>query len=402
MSLITKKNIVATLALSPLLSLQSIAGGYQLQTRSISGLGRALSGEAAIVEDASVMASNPAGLLWLKPGWHVSTGAMYVDTSVDVNGAFNGTATSGNAGKNALVPYLYAAHVKGDFAYGLSIHAPFAQNTDYPGTFLGTSLADESDVAIFNIRPTLSWRINEKFAIGASIDFTSAEGTLSSTLPGAGNLITLNGDDLAVGASIGFMWQATERTRVGFQYRSKVNLTLDGTSTSALQPAFNSDVLMDITLPENMELSVYHELNDKWAIHGDALWTRWSRFQTLAPRLSNGAPVPAEFQGWSNAWRLAAGATYKHNDTWTFRGGVAWDQTPINDQHRGLRNPGNDTKWISLGATYHSPKNWSLDMGYSYILADDATINLTGATGVFAGKAESAIHALGFQWNTHF
>ncbi len=198
------------------------------------------------------------------------------------------------------------------------------------------------------------------------------------------------------------MWQATEKTRIGFQYRSKVNLTLDGGSTSALQPTFNNTVLMDITLPENIELSAYHEVNDKWAILGDALWTRWSRFQTLTPKLGNGAPVPAEFQGWSNAWRLSTGATYKHNESWTFRSGIAWDQTPIQDSTRGLRNSGNDTLWISAGATYHSAKDWSLDMGYSYIVADDADINFTGATGVFTGKAESKLHVFDLQWNTHF
>ncbi len=86
------------------------------------------------------------------------------------------------------------------WAYGLRVHTPFAQHTDYPGSFLGTSLADESDVAIFNIRPTPSWRINDKFSLGVSIDFASVEGTLSSTAPEAGNLLTLEGEDLTVGA----------------------------------------------------------------------------------------------------------------------------------------------------------------------------------------------------------
>lgn len=58
------KSLLTALSLGSLSPL-ALGAGFQLQERSASGLGRAFSGEAAMADDASVLASNPAGMLLL-------------------------------------------------------------------------------------------------------------------------------------------------------------------------------------------------------------------------------------------------------------------------------------------------------------------------------------------------
>ncbi len=54
--------VIPLTALATLVSLQAGAAGYQVGEHSASGLGRAFAGEAAIADNAAVMARNPAAM----------------------------------------------------------------------------------------------------------------------------------------------------------------------------------------------------------------------------------------------------------------------------------------------------------------------------------------------------
>ena len=64
---------------------------------------------------------------------------------------------------------------------------------------------------------------------------------------------------------------------------------------------------------------------------------------TTAPQRTSS---PSNF---NNAWRIALGVNYFSSEKWTFRGGLAWDQSPVNDQNRTVRLPDNDRYWLVAG-----------------------------------------------------
>ena len=41
-------------------------------------------------------------------------------------------------------------------------------------------------------------------------------------------------------------------------------------------------------------------------------------------------------ENFRNTWRVSAGANYRYSDNWTLRGGVAFDQSPVNDTDRAF------------------------------------------------------------------
>lgn len=107
------------------------AAAFQLAEVSTSGLGRAYAGEAAIADNASVVATNPALMSLFKTA-QFSTGGVYIDSRINMNGDVessitsikmrttkNGSASQRNVVPGAFVPNLYfVAPVNDKFALG--------------------------------------------------------------------------------------------------------------------------------------------------------------------------------------------------------------------------------------------------------------------------------------------
>ncbi|MFP3527063.1 outer membrane protein transport protein, partial [Pantoea sp. SIMBA_072] len=82
------------------------------------------------------------------------------------------------------------------------------------------------------------------------------------------------GDDTAVGFNVGVLVQATDTTRVGLTYHSKVSYKLEGhtevsapTPTAALLASGKYDASLKIDTPESYDLSVTQDVNDAWKVY---------------------------------------------------------------------------------------------------------------------------------------
>ena len=108
-------------------------------------------------------------------------------------------------------------------------------------------------------------------------------------------------------------------------------------------------------------------------------------------------------EDWSDTWFLAAGATWKPDEQWTLRGGVAWDQDPIINSRRTPRVPTGDRYWLSIGGGWQPFDNLSLDVAYTHIFFEDAPIRLSrnqagnAARGDLSGNAEADVDVIALQ-----
>ncbi|MBT8130977.1 MAG: outer membrane protein transport protein, partial [Gammaproteobacteria bacterium] len=74
------------------------------------------------------------------------------------------------------------------------------------------------------------------------------------------------------------------------------------------------------------------------------------------------------------------GAHYKHDERWIFRGGVAFDETPIpSPELRPTALPDEDRVWLDFGVGYRHSRNLSFDIGYAHLFIDDPSIDSTDA-----------------------
>ncbi|MDP0490454.1 MAG: outer membrane protein transport protein [Verrucomicrobiota bacterium JB023] len=404
--------------------------GFQLAERSASGLGRAFSGEAAIADDASVIASNPAAMILLGGGWDYSISASYIRPSVDVSGVATAPASAGGVALSpakdksvidqAVVPSVYLSkRLSDDWVAGLGVYTTYGLKTDYSDNFANLAATDHSELLSFNINPAVAWRMNDQFSFGGGIDFFYGEGTLNSAGPLAlrlppsplpvGNFLNLEGDDWAVGFNVGLLWEVTDRTRIGVHYRSPIELNLEGHAdvggafsvigaslpTPVSVAPGRYDASLDVKLPDTVEVSLYHELSDTFAVHADVLWTNWSQFDSLAPQVQGtGADAFVNAtsltnEDWEDTFRYSIGATWKAREDLTLRAGLAYDESPVGDENRTLRIPDGDRFWVSLGFTYHLSESYNLDFGYTHIFADPNQIDANES--FFTGEAEGDV-----------
>jgi long-chain fatty acid transport protein len=136
--------------------------------------------------------------------------------------------------------------------------------------------------------------------------------------------------------------------------------------------------------------------------------TTWSSFKTLVVKFTDNAPPQTTEsitdENWNDTTFISLGGTWKLNQAWTVRAGVAFDKSAVDDAHRTPRIPDNDRKWVSFGASYAFSKKTSFDFGYSRLLISDGKVMLTSGTtsadpnltrGNLNGNIKAAINILG-------
>lgn len=401
-----------------LASTQIFASGFALNEQSISGMGTGFAGRSSSADDASTIFGNPAGMSRLKRE-QVTGGAALLDARTDISDA----SSSPNSGSNDgdMVPLVavpmgyYVKPIDEHWAFGIGMYAPFGLVTDYENGFAGRYFGSKSEVKVITLQPTVSYAFNDKVSIGFGPTINRIEGTLESNLSitqaAPDGKVKIKGDDTALGYNIGVLVQATDSTRVGLTYHSKVKYKLEGDTkvdynvlaAVGQNPNQKYDASLDLTTPESVDFSVTHELNDKWTLYAGSTWTRWSRLKEITvenkgvPTILNGQfGTITEEQNWHDTWAHAIGASYQLNKQWVLRTGLSIDQAPTNNVDRSPRIPTGDRKIFSLGAGWSPTDDLTIDVAYSYLHEESVKINNSNNRGqTYNAKYENRANGFG-------
>jgi long-chain fatty acid transport protein len=409
--------------------------GFALQEQSASGLGNAFAAGAAATEDASSMSVNPATLSkYASPqavvALHLITPSMKFSNDGSQPAAFQPLGgQGGDAGSVNAVPNIYlAVPINRDFTFGLGINVPFGLVTEYDDDFIGRFQGIKSEVQTINVNPALSWRVNDQFAVGFGVNWQHVKANFTNMVNYSGALAQaaqtaagqglippasvpaiiastaglqskarVDASDSAWGWNIGALWDLNPDTRIGIAYRAPIkynasgNVSFDNPTPSvppALAPVvallaqqvntvalYNGGIHSTIKLPDEANLSFFQTINDRWDWMADIQWTGWSTLKDLTFVRSTGPVLQSTPENFDDTWRFAIGANYKYNDQWKFRGGVAFDQSPVNNTDRTVRLPDGDRTWLSAGLRYSLSKQLKFDLGFSYIFIDKPSID---------------------------
>lgn len=420
------------------------AAAFQLMEGNASGLGNAYAGSAAVAEDASTVFYNPAGMSRL-PGRNVAFSVDAVRPSAEFNNKGSTAAAlsplggnGGDAGEWAAVPAGYfTMQITDALTFGLGVGAPFGLKTEYSPSWVGRFHAVKSEIKTININPSLSFKVNDKLAIGGGISYQNIDADLTSMvnysaviaqassnallIPGVSGRAKIEGDDNAWGWNIGLIYQLTPTMRIGLAYRSTMDYTLKGTAKfdapdsgsvggNAIIAGFNGTragrVKADVELPDSATMSVVEKISDRWTMMGDVSWTGWSTLQSLKVNNVNGTTVSNEELRWRDTWRVAFGGTYAYTDAIALKFGLAWDQTPVRDSTRLPRVPDENRIWLSFGAQWKPTPGSAVDLGYAHLFVKDAKVNNNGGTtagkGLLAGEYDNSVDIIGIQYSARF
>ena len=410
------------------------AAAFQLSEVSTSGLGRAYAGEAAIADNASVVATNPALMSLFKTN-QFSVGGVYVDSKINMSGNTGITALGRNVGarlpststnlhqKNvvpgSLVPNMYfVAPVNDKVAIGAGMNVNFGLKSEYDNKYNGGVFGGTTDLTALNLNLSGSYRITEGFSAGLGLNAIYAQakierraGVLANFMPVKEDTILTQLQDKAAWAfawNAGVMYQFNENHRIGLAYHSKVDVDFtDHTATSLQAHRIGQEGGLKLNLPDYLEFSGFHQLTEKFAMHYSYKYSHWSRLKNLyASYHSDGKEAFHKKMYYRNSSRIALGGTYNVDDKLTLRAGIAYDQAAATE-HASAAIPDTDRTWYSVGATYKFTPNLSVDLGYAYLkgkkvhFKEEQRIS-NGAvvvTGNYSSKASANLYGLNLNYS---
>ena len=422
----------------------ALAGGFQLMEQSASGIGNAYAGSAAVADDAGTIFYNPAGMTRLKAR-EVSLGVAAIKPSFKFDdrgslaapGAPLTGSNGGDAGGWAAVPNGYYSQKINDRLWlGLGMGVPFGLVTEYDDDWIGRFHSTKFEIKTINVNPSLAFKVNEAVSLGFGVSVQRFEATYDryAGVAAPGPLksfgvsdaamqrtkLRLEADDVSWGWNVGILFTPTERTKLGFSYRSKVKHDLDGDleARGPAAPVLSNprvglagvDAEVSVDLPDTFIASAAQGVGERWEILADVSWTGWSSLNVLPIYRSSGVQsgsvadtLATRFQ---DTWRVALGARYRYDEHWLLKFGVAYDESAVRDAERRLTAlPDNDRIWVSLGARWMPDADNRVDLGLAYLFIDDPRIDRNGMAegmGWVRGQYEGDVWLAGVQYSRSF
>ena len=279
------------------LSLNTLAAAFQLSEHSASGLGRAFAGDAAIAENASVVARNPALMSQFSEN-QLSVVGTYIVPDVSLTGESAPVYSNASSldddsiAPEAFVPAAYYVMPLDDkFAVGFGLFSNFGLSTEFDEDYAAGQLAGKTEIVTVNFNTSVSYKVNEQLTIAGGLNAVYADATITRHLgdlsnglaaqglifPASTTALDLEGDDYGYGYNLGVAYDLDENSRFGFHYRSKVDITFDGTYSNELplipgvfdngQSGEVQPGTVELELPAIAEFSGSHKLDEKWGLH---------------------------------------------------------------------------------------------------------------------------------------
>jgi len=377
------------------------AGGLAIHEQSVYGQGASFAGVAA-GGALSSMFWNPATMTQ-QAGLQSESDMSGIFGNITHNATSGSLVGTGNVAHPAVVPASYYSYqLNQNLWIGLSSTSPFGLAETFPDNWAGRNYAAGGEnLQTFNFTPTIAWKINEMFSVGAGVQIQYAHASFTQGLPvGLTTQAGLSGSGMGYGWTAGLTFTPWMGTQLGVGYRSGIDQKINGTLVLPggflFKPPFSTpgSVNSSFRLPGTLSVGLRQRLTSQWTALATVEWTNWSRMGTSTVLQPNGAPatvllnaVTVPFE-WKDGWFYALGAEYEWTPQWTLRTGIAWEKSPVTDAVRGPVVADNDRFWVSAGASWKYSSKITFDLAYSHGFVRSTSINIVDTSNPFfsAGK----------------
>lgn len=362
------------------------ASGFYLKEQSAAAQGNAYAGATAGAEDISYSYFNPATL-----AYHSGTKAEFGGTWISPKSvAKNANNTFGEHNDYigdiihpAASPQAYFSHQINDkVTAGISLNTPFGMITKYADDWAGRNHGTLSKIISATFTPMVAYKFNDKLSFGAGLPIQYIRATLrNGVLAGTPmeDKSTVHGDTIDVGYQLGAIYEPLKGTRLGASYRSQVRHKIKGKIEFDGPLSFmNQDLSCRLTTPATLNLGVYHQINDDWAVMGEYSRVYWSSFNRLIMNGARDGQLSYTAEKWKDTDFYALGISKQLDPQWKLRFGVAYEKGAVGNEYRTPRIPDANRTWYSAGLEYKYNEKLTFNVGYTHIVADDSKVNLRG------------------------
>jgi len=349
---------------------------------------------------------NPAGLANLK-NKQISLGSIFIDPnlkakSVEISNALGVTSnppTIEDESPLLIAPHLgFAMPINEKIVIGIAAYVPYGlhlQWDDNPTTNPLSYNCYESWYYREAVTPTIAYKINPKLSVGFGISLGKGEAgqylnsyalylnTLSAGFPiNVKEEIELT-DDFNYSFNIGLMYNIFDSLTIGITYRSMTDMNFKGDlkfKSANPVPPFSPgkyDVsLDDVDLPQQVQIGLRYQPNEKVSLEADLVWTNWHIVDnqtlniddpTLRAMLQTDKIEHPRY--WKDTIQVRLGAEWKVTDILTLRCGYFYDPSPIPDDTFDTVWPDADKKTYSIGVGLNFGK-WQVDGVIQYTVTE--------------------------------
>lgn len=341
-------------------------------------------GQAARAQDASTLLTNPAGMTRLPD--HMLTGgvqAMGGDISYKLDNESSGRQSPGNVMNlfpNASV--FYTQRLNDSVSAGLGLYGNYGLGIDF-GNWAGDRLIKKSTMVAMTLSPAIAWKLSDNVSVGAAVGLNY--GNLSLTRNVDSRDERQNDHDWAMNYRLGILMDLTDQTRAGITWTSKTDyhFSIDGKARFPNLPNVEYDlpVAAQVRAPQQVMLSLVHDVNKYWSVMGDLGWQDWSQFGS--PDITINGQSGNRNNRLKDTWHTALGVQFRPDERWRLNAGVAFDSTPYNTQSDvALTLPTGDEWRFATGAQYQMTSASNIGFAVEYLHMQSSQVN----SAAFAGE----------------
>jgi long-chain fatty acid transport protein len=409
-----KSRILALLG-GTLLSASAMAGGYQVNLASQRQIGMGHTGTGIETGTSSIF-FNPGAMSYLQEnGVTVGVSGLISKIAYRAPEPSGAEAMTDNPFGNPFQVYGVFG-ISDKLKAGLGVYTPFGSSVNWGDEWSGRFGLNELSLTAIFIQPTLSYQVTDQLGIGVGFIYSVGGVNLQRSIPvqnqaGEYGKAELDGSASGIGFNAGVFFKASEKFSVGLNYRSRVDMKVDGgdatfTVAPSIRSRFPEGTQFDaeLPLPSTLTLGLGFMPTEALTIAVDVSRVGWSAYESLRFDYSqevNGANFSENARNYEDAYIYRLGAEYKATDALALRAGAYYDSSPVQDGYLTPETPDADARGLSVGVGYNVSEAISIDASFLYINKKERTD--TGAeSGGISGTYKSVAYIPGIGVNFKF
>ena len=388
------KNILLKLTTLSLIASSTIyAAGYKIPETSVNSLALGAA-TVAHASGADTAYYNPANMAFMKDENNLDINLMMIgleatnfkstDKSVDIDAE----------NELFLIPSTHFVSKKYDeFRFGFSFVVPGGLTKRWKDA-PAVNTAEEFTLTVIEMNPTVSYLINDNFAVAVGVRIIRSEGIVKSTSTASRDMI---GESLDFGYNLALSYKPTSALEFGLTYRSNIDLTEEGNAklyfgnTDGVL-SYNGGSSVTVPLPALLNIALAYTFESKTTLELVYEKNFWSAYDILdfnyADTLES-AIQPMDYpiaKDWEDTNVLRIGIT-QELDKMSLMAGLVIDETPVPDDKVSFELPDSDGVAISLGGRYKIDDNLDVGLSAMYLMKESRTVSPDNIDGEFASCA---------------
>ncbi len=380
------RNIILLMLSSMLVSVTAFAGGYQIRLQGNKQNGFGLVGTPLSWGSSSIF-YNPGALSFMKDKIHFEVGA----SAIISNAAFQQSGSSYKAETDNPIGtpfYVYGAVKINDLiTVGVGVYTPFGSSAKWKDDWSGKFLIQNISLKAIFVQPTVSFNINEKFGVGAGFTYTIGGVEINKALNyGTNSDVNLKTNAKGIGFNIGTFYKASDKLSIGLNYRSKVNMKVDGgdatfkvpSSLNTLIPASNK-FDAELPLPGNLDFGVAYWVTEDLLIAFELDWVMWSTYDSLSFTFTESGALlnSSNPRKYKDSFIPRIGVQYNLMENFQLRAGAYYDSSPTNPDYFTPETVSLNTFAYTLGLSYSPIEMMSIDISFLQLFGQKSKMSYT-------------------------